>query len=387
MTDHANLLGQRALEPFLRFAKGVDPQIEGSAILAVTNVHSGERLTYGDFRNLLAAFAQPPASGVDREAVARVFERIKSVETALANGAHYADDPECHPCYPTLVASRQILEAEFAALANSGGLREALSTVRMQAGFARMLHGEEDETDRSLASIIGTVNAALTNSGAPVPVSREAIISAIKELRAECRAWPLSEAVIADAIVKALAHAAPAPSDGAGDPDLATGCADDALPGSAEQWRDALCSCGKCLECDARSYHRDQAAQEAAGTKAGVPAGMVPWHGGDSAPADWDGGPTLLRDGSHGDGEDWRHLVGIDDIDSDNDIVAYTPKQATPTDEAVLGEREACAALCEKAAATWARTDMGHHISSSYRATAAAIRARPAPGSAGEADK
>lgn len=47
------------------------------------------------------------------ELIATQFERIKSVETSLANGAHYADDPECHPAYPTLVAARQILEEEI----------------------------------------------------------------------------------------------------------------------------------------------------------------------------------------------------------------------------------------------------------------------------------
>lgn len=41
-------------------------------------------------------------------------------------------------------------------------LLEALSSVRMQAGFARLLHDKDDETDKSLASIIRTVNQALT---------------------------------------------------------------------------------------------------------------------------------------------------------------------------------------------------------------------------------
>ncbi len=66
-----------------------------------------------------------------------------------------------------------------------------------------------------------------------------------------------------------------------------------------------------------------------------IPEGMVPWSGDVRPPVNWDGGPTLLRDGSHGDGEDWRHLVGIDDIDSPNDIIAYTPQPAASRPDVV----------------------------------------------------
>lgn len=63
-----------------------------------------------------ASPSRPSPSPEQREVVARQFERIKSIERALANGADRADNPECHPCYPTLVAARQTLEREFAAL-------------------------------------------------------------------------------------------------------------------------------------------------------------------------------------------------------------------------------------------------------------------------------
>jgi len=60
----------------------------------------------------------------------------------------------------------------------------------------------------------------------------------------------------------------------------------------------------------------------------GVPSGMVPWHGGDSAPADWDGGDAAAR---FDDGTieiikgayvlTWRH-----DDPNAAPIIAYTPK-------------------------------------------------------------
>lgn len=64
-----------------------------------------------------------------------------------------------------------------------------------------------------------------------------------------------------------------------------------------------------------------------------IPAGMKPWHGGDRAPNDWDGGPILCRaaDGPSDPSDKgpwyWRH----DNVGSD--IIAYTPK---PTDTADL---------------------------------------------------
>lgn len=53
-----------------------------------------------------------------------------------------------------------------------------------------------------------------------------------------------------------------------------------------------------------------------------IPEGMVPWHGGDAAPEDWDGGPARMRCGEDICAigiTDWRHL------DNDADIIAYTP--------------------------------------------------------------
>lgn len=60
-----------------------------------------------------------------------------------------------------------------------------------------------------------------------------------------------------------------------------------------------------------------------------IPAGMVAWHGGDSAPADWDGGPVLGDDGDlyeadEDGGLDWRHGLSARDIGAD--LIAYTPR-------------------------------------------------------------
>ncbi len=54
-----------------------------------------------------------------------------------------------------------------------------------------------------------------------------------------------------------------------------------------------------------------------------IPDGMTPWHGGDSAPVDWDGGRVWLRELEWCDPADvtkWLH----DGVMSDVDIVAYT---------------------------------------------------------------
>lgn len=62
-----------------------------------------------------------------------------------------------------------------------------------------------------------------------------------------------------------------------------------------------------------------------------IPAGMVPWHGGESAPADWDGGPVLLADG-----ERWGPYHASPgwatwDLEATNTrrIIAYTPRTST----------------------------------------------------------
>lgn len=92
-----------------------------------------------------------------------------------------------------------------------------------------------------------------------------------------------------------------------------------------------------------------------------LPIGMVPWAGGDSAPADWDGGPVLRRRsnvrggyslGNAGHADWWkrheirgnRHLT---------DIIAYTPRTAatgrrpkmTPRTRRILGDLAIVAAI------------------------------------------
>ena len=59
-----------------------------------------------------------------------------------------------------------------------------------------------------------------------------------------------------------------------------------------------------------------------------IPAGMKPWHGGDTAPEDWDGGPVLVRAGylirrpERGELNLWRHYAGW----PLGDVIAYSPK-------------------------------------------------------------
>lgn len=116
-----------------------------------------------------------------------------------------------------------------------------------------------------------------------------------------------------------------------------------------------------------------------------VPAGMVPWHGGDSAPADYDGGPFLRRNRamftpSNGFSAGyWGHCG------SGRDIVAYTPKQATPTDEAVLADH-----IREQITHVEQRIQDGHDLGAAVwrialedvvRENKAILEARSAPGS------
>jgi hypothetical protein len=57
---------------------------------------------------------------------------------------------------------------------------------------------------------------------------------------------------------------------------------------------------------------------------AAIPEGMVPWHGGDSAPDDWDGGWVLCDDGEmYTPPLEWASPSG------GPDIIAYTPKPAS----------------------------------------------------------
>jgi hypothetical protein len=83
-----------------------------------------------------------------------------------------------------------------------------------------------------------------------------------------------------------------------------------------------------------------------------IPEGMVPWHGGENAPADF-GTAVMLRNGTifeddEADGWRWRHLG------SSLDIIAYTPLAAVPPhptqndDTLVERAREVLAAECEK---------------------------------------
>jgi hypothetical protein len=61
-------------------------------------------------------------------------------------------------------------------------------------------------------------------------------------------------------------------------------------------------------------------------TQAEVPAGMLPWHGGDSAPDEWDGGPVLGRSCGMMKAEDFYRWYWLN---NGADIIAYTPTPST----------------------------------------------------------
>lgn len=54
-----------------------------------------------------------------------------------------------------------------------------------------------------------------------------------------------------------------------------------------------------------------------------IPEGMKAWAGGDAAPADWDGGPVLLRDGKWDDRISLKGSHWWQHDDEDDDIVGY----------------------------------------------------------------
>lgn len=60
-----------------------------------------------------------------------------------------------------------------------------------------------------------------------------------------------------------------------------------------------------------------------------IPTGMKAWHGGDSAPDDWDGGAILFRDGTletlHSKGWDWTHVLTDPPSVRAVEIIAYAP--------------------------------------------------------------
>lgn len=75
------------------------------------------------------------------------------------------------------------------------------------------------------------------------------------------------------------------------------------------------------------------AALTTAPAAADVPEGMKPWHGGDSAPKDWNGGRVQLANGNMlhpyqtDDELDWRHYGSETGCVEPGCIVAYTPRR------------------------------------------------------------
>ncbi|HEX8555246.1 MAG TPA: hypothetical protein VF695_11110 [Sphingomonas sp.] len=82
---------------------------------------------------------------------------------------------------------------------------------------------------------------------------------------------------------------------------------------------------GADLGCDRCAGEREATSEPTPVTSdTAIPAGMVPWHGGDAAPADWDRrSPVLYRDGRFG---DYYGVEGFAHKGDETDIIAYTPK-------------------------------------------------------------
>jgi hypothetical protein len=86
---------------------------------------------------------------------------------------------------------------------------------------------------------------------------------------------------------------------------------------------------------DPKAWEPEPGSEAAAlAPQATIPAGMKPWHGGDSAPEDWDPERAVMfRAGHFGDWSrtwEWRHGVG-ETGGGRADIIAYTPKAAPQT--------------------------------------------------------
>lgn len=193
----------------------------------------------------------------------------------------------------------------------------------------------------------------------------------------------------------ALAHAAPAPSDGAGELQAR-------IARFVEEWGDALKPLTKTDPRDQYLQGEINAAQTLASlirgsafkptladeiAEADVPAGMVP--------SFWSGLDHIANFINALDTSDMTAKQVRTAIYSE--CLTARPKQATPTDEAVLREREACAQIaCDQAA--WerdqsAKPDAGkkaatNHLSAAHACemVEAAIRARSAPSSIPESD-
>lgn len=83
----------------------------------------------------------------------------------------------------------------------------------------------------------------------------------------------------------------------------------------------------RATEADAGDAWNTRATPPAVVESATIPAGMVPWHGGDSAPEDWDGGPVLFRTGRFAMPMMRRHVwTHPCPYPAASDIIAYTPR-------------------------------------------------------------
>jgi len=76
-------------------------------------------------------------------------ETLRRVKDVLANGAHFADDPECHPLYPNYVVA---VDAILAALKDRDVvLEEAAERAAFVAGY-RAAHMVLDAYDSTSAA-------------------------------------------------------------------------------------------------------------------------------------------------------------------------------------------------------------------------------------------
>ena len=94
----------------------------------------------------------PKADGALVGELAYHAETLQKVKDVLANGAHFADDPECHPLYPNYVVA---VGAILTALSDRDVVLEEAATERERAAFIggyRAAHMVPDAYDSTSAA-------------------------------------------------------------------------------------------------------------------------------------------------------------------------------------------------------------------------------------------
>lgn len=279
-------------------------------------------LTPPEIVGLKAAFAQPPASGVDRsrEAVDPPQEDIERARKFLRGLRR----PTINRNVPEGVALQAMFEWHKQESRNEGKAVDLAGVGHAEEPREVGIHPSSDRRDgggvRGSGSSgpdgndgAGTLEIALTNSGAPVPGF---YINALQMVRHELEAGDIPEAL---AFVKAALDGGP-PDPGDGD-----------LRARAEAYAQEFAGAGQNeLASGFMAFAALAHTAPASSDGAGAPAGMV------LVSRDLLEAAVDTYEGEWGEANSpdaWPNRMKA--------ILAAAPKQATPTDEAVLGERGA----------------------------------------------